>query len=175
MGRWSSALTPISWETAGTGCMRIEITEHVMVIQLRFRSAGVEFLRTEWMHMCMCGLEEEMPFTSLKVHYTMWDQTDFTLVLKRYWGSVLVLYRYSVLEVWQREWQGIQTGPRRSPLSKVNLWRFPRGVQSHWHSLLWQEGLPHLLLEKHACKNGILTLSLTHDKWCGTKGAHRDC
>lgn len=66
-GRWSSALTPISWEMAGTGCMRTEITEHALEIQLRCRLAGVEFPWREWMRMCMCGPEKEMLFTSSKV------------------------------------------------------------------------------------------------------------
>lgn len=40
---WSSASTRTSWGTAGTGCMRTETTEHVTVIRLRCRSAGMGF------------------------------------------------------------------------------------------------------------------------------------
>lgn len=47
--------------------MKTEITEHALETQLHCRLAGVEFLLMEWMHMCMCGPEKEMQFTSSKV------------------------------------------------------------------------------------------------------------
>lgn len=65
-GRWSSALTPTSWETAGTGCMRTGTTGLAMETQLHCRSAGVEFPRAEWMHTCTCGPGRETMFTSSK-------------------------------------------------------------------------------------------------------------
>lgn len=61
--------------------MRTEITEHALVIQLRCRSAGVDFLWMEWMHMYMCGPEKEMPFTSLKVYYSIFVLCKYIQVL----------------------------------------------------------------------------------------------
>lgn len=67
MGRWSSALTPISWETAGTGCMRTETTEHATEIQSHCRPAGMDSPGRVWMPTCTCGRGKKTLFISSKV------------------------------------------------------------------------------------------------------------
>lgn len=67
MGRWWSGLTPISWETAGTGYMRTETTERAMEIQWHCRLAGVDSPWMEWMRTCMSGPGKETCCISLKV------------------------------------------------------------------------------------------------------------
>lgn len=67
MGRWSSALTPISLEMAGTGSMRTGKTEHALEIRLHCRLAGAGSPWTELMRVCTFGPGKETLFTSLKV------------------------------------------------------------------------------------------------------------
>lgn len=77
-----------------------------MEIQLPCRLAGVEFPRTGWMRMCMCGPEKEMLFTSLKVGPKMLNaqlvvSNKFpNISLKIYLANVFFsVYRHPVLEV----------------------------------------------------------------------------